>query len=722
MGRSPSDMRKSLPRRARPIMEGLEERRVMSADPLGAMSGGSNVDPMTSARVEVTAAAVDQAPAATADVVLTARTAAPARATPAVQSGGGTFAKNFQQFSYTTPRGARVVLSIQGRGSLEGTYVDASGALNLRYGRTNSYTKIVANVQGGDGRAPLASVFSLAQASAGAQNGLAGVGSPVIGMINLRQFDLIPGGTVNAEAGIGVLGLRSAAPGSQIQLRELAGLEDASQRYDARGNSPTYNASLANIIATTDSTTSGSSNSTTSGSSTSGSSTSTTGGSTGSSTSGGTVITDAFLVQTLAGGDGEFLSAGNIILQSSNGDPGLPPPPPGVVIAIDRINGDLATVPDLQTDPRIFGYDPETGRVLRFQLDLNRGRGAVDGAFAPIAVPGSPADVGLALGRDGERLVLLVNDGAAVSVYDATYGSALGSFTVPAGYFATGSTDAFTVIGDPAANQLQQIDVAASLDAGRAVAPAGNPAPYTPPSGLSLLGGITGIPGSNNVYTSVGASFNTLQPLEDQLGYLNVAVTNTRPAPGGGQALVNSFSTVQQRAFTQNGAYVPIPDGNPADVATSVGSVDRNIAVNTGPENGASAPNTIRLFSQVTQSVRGSVVLDYPNQLSDLSESFRPDLAGSVIIDVQGTIQSIRGTTADGMVLNDTGLLNLISFQRVTNSTIVGQPVGHVRINRRENTTISSTARTYAGRGGVTFVPNLQQIGPLSHTRDRPQA
>jgi hypothetical protein len=689
-------------------MEGLERRQVMNADLFGVAPAAANVDPMTAVRVELPEAPAQDA-AAEVSMASLPRSAGPrptspadSRAIPAVQAGGGTFAKNYQQFSYTTPRGTRVTLSIQGRGSLEGTYIDSAGALNLRYGLSNSYTKIVSNVHGGNGRADLASVFSKTQADAGEYGGLSGIGSPVIGMINLRQFDLIPGGTINVEAGIGVLGLRSAASGSQIQLRELSGLEPASNRYDARGNSPTYNASLANIIDTGTSST----------------------GTAVTSDSGGTapnpVITDVFLVQTLAGSDSEFFSAGNFALTTAtNGDPGLPPPPPGVVITIDRINGDLPVVPDLQTDPRIFGYDPATGRVLRFQVDLNNGTGAVDGAFAPIAVTGAPADVGLALGRDGERLALLVNTGSTISAYDATYGTALGSFTVPAGFYATGSTDALTVIGDPAANQLREVDVTASLAAGTAVAPAGNPGPYTPPAGLSLLGGITGIPGSNNVYTSVAAPFNTLQPLENQLGYLNVSATTTQPNPNGGQELVNRFGTVQQKAATP---FVPIPAGNPDDVATSVGSIDRTVAVNTGLANGAAAPNTIRLITQATQSSRGSVVLDYPNQLSDLSESFRPDLAGSVIIDVQGTIQSIRGTTADGMVLNDSGLLNLISFQRVTNSTIVGQPVNHVRINSRDNVTISSTARSVAGRGGVTYVPKLQQIGPLSQTRNRPLA
>lgn len=719
-------------RRVRPILEGLEGRQVMSADPLGGMSGGANVDPMTSMKVDLASVAEaeayrdaqDQAARAVGDAraaaaAATAAAAALPTATPAAGlPSNGTFAKNNQQFTYTTPRGTRVVLSIQGRGSLEGTYVDGAGALNLRYSKTNLYSKIVSNVNGGDGRALLASVYTLTQAQSGTQNSTSGIGSPVIGMINLPKFDLVPGGTFNAEAGVGVVALRSAGPGSQIQLRELTGMEPASNRYDARGNSPTYNASLANIIDTSSSTSSGSSGSSSSSSS-GGSGTTLTGS--GSSNTANPVISDVFLVQTLAGGDGEFVSAGNLLLTTtSHGDPGLPKPPPGVVIAIDRIQGDLSAVPDLQTDSRIFGYDPTTGQVLRFQLDLNKGAGVVDPAWTPISVPGAPQDVGLALGRDGQRLVLLVNDGASISAYDATYGTALGSFTVPAGYFATGSTDSFTVIGNVATNQLEQIDVSRSLAAGTAVKTASN---YTPPAGLSLLGGITGLPGSNNVYTSVAAPFNTLQPLANQLGYLNVSVTTTRPAPMGGQNVVNQFGTVQQKAFQQNGAYVTIPGGNPNDTATSVGSVDRNLAVNTGVVNGAAAPNTIRLFSQVTQTAHGSIVLAYPNQLSDLSESFRPDLAGSVLIDVQGTIQSIRGSTADGMVLNDSGFLNLISFQRVTNSAIVGQPVGHVLINKRDaNTTISSTSRTVAGRGGVTFVPDLQQLGPLSQTRNRPQA
>ena len=58
----------------------------------------------------------------------------------------------------------------------------------------------------------------------------------------------------------------------------------------------------------------------------------------------------------------------------------------------------------------------------------------------------------------------------------------------------------------------------------------------------------------------------------------------------------------------------------------------------------------------------GTFTFDYPDALTGLSESFRPDLVGSALIDIQGTVQSIRGGTATGMVLNDTGNLNLVKF------------------------------------------------------------
>ena len=65
----------------------------------------------------------------------------------------------------------------------------------------------------------------------------------------------------------------------------------------------------------------------------------------------------------------------------------------------------------------------------------------------------------------------MVDTGSQISVYDATYGTPLGSFTIPAGFNALASTDTVTVMGSVSSNQLQMIDVAKSLAAGSAQLP-----------------------------------------------------------------------------------------------------------------------------------------------------------------------------------------------------------------------------------------------------------
>src|SRR5208337_1650435 len=79
------------------------------------------------------------------------------------------------------------------------------------------------------------------------------------------------------------------------------------------------------------------------------------------------------------------------------------------------------------------------------------------------------------------------------------------------------------------------------------------------------------------------------------------------------------------------------------------------------------------------------VTVPFTDPITDLSESFRPELNGSTangtgpaLIDVQGTIQSVRGLTANGLVLNNTGYLNLIRIGQISNSTILAQPIGHI--------------------------------------------
>ena len=160
-----------------------------------------------------------------------------------------------------------------------------------------------------------------------------------------------------------------------------------------------------------------------------------------------------------------------------------------------------------------------------------------------------------------------------------------------------------------------------------------------------------------------------------------------------------------------------------------MGSIDNSLAVNTVGTSSANpsvpVPNSVRLYGPVSLTRRGTITLNYPNQLSDLSESFRPDLAGTAIVDVQGDIQSFRGLSANGLVLNDTGNLNLLKTGMLTNSTIIGQPLTHIQtpMTARSNVLlITSSAFPFVGKRhpDLTIIPSLQQIGPLSQPNDSP--
>jgi hypothetical protein len=627
-------------RRARPVLEGLEERLVLSA---------------------------------TASGLPVAAESSPA---------GGLFSSNFQKFVYTTPQGTHVLLQIIGRGSMQGTTVDSSGALHLLFSRTNASTKIMSDVHGGTGQAALASIYSRDLFTHDAANSESGIGATLIGTINLPKFNLLAGGTIDVTSGINILALNSVGPNTQIQLRQIP------PSVTAGTTTTTTNENVTNNI----------------------------------------ISNGTFLVQTLAGSAGEFVSAGNIILTSTGGAPGPPPAPPGIVIKINQIKGSLQTANgqavDPQTDAKIFGYDPVTGQVIRFSLDLNQSTGAVDPTFTPIQVepPGSTAPVSLSLGRDGDgpsaRLVLLVSANSKISVYDATYGTPLGSFTTPSDFNALASTDTITVGGNTQASQLQMIDVAASLSAGVATRPPDNLNNYSPPSGFSVLSGLTGLPGSNRVFDLTAALFNSFTPNQPVLGLLTVETSQATPLPTGGLLLTHQFSTVSEKAFSQNGTFIPIPNSTDPQLGNAMGSIDNSLAVNTA----GAKPNTVRLFGPISLTPRGSITLNYPNQLSDLSESFRPDLAGTAIVDVQGDIQSFRGLSANGLVLNDTGNLNLVKTGLLTNSTIIGQPVGHIQttLNNRSNVLIISSARVVHDRNGVKVIPTLRQIGPLSQPNNSP--
>ena len=79
----------------------------------------------------------------------------------------------------------------------------------------------MSNVHGGTGQAALASIYSADLFNNSAASGLSGIGASVLSTINLPNFNLIAGGTIDVESGIAYLNLNSVGPDTQIQLRVL---------------------------------------------------------------------------------------------------------------------------------------------------------------------------------------------------------------------------------------------------------------------------------------------------------------------------------------------------------------------------------------------------------------------------------------------------------------------------------------------------------------------
>jgi hypothetical protein len=668
MTHKPWNAQRNKTRRSQPMLEGLEDRQLLSQDPVG-------------------------------------------QSMAAAASAKGVFSRHNREFSYTTPSGGHAVVQVVGRGSLAGTTVSGSRALQLVYGATNAFSKIVGTVHGGNGRAPLVSIRNSQIQGGGAQLNLTGLGSTVIQGFSLSDFDLVSGGNINLTAGVNTLVLDSIAPNTQIHLRALP---------PAPAPTATTSAASTPVGVTTPSGTTGAVIQTTT----------TTGGATTSTLEAGqsTTITSNGVAATYSsGGDlaqyltsvtGVFTAGTNLVEPLPAGQPiqTRPPAPPGVLLKVNSIRANSAKPIDLLTDSKIFGYDPRNGELIRFNLNLKTGTGAPDAGFAPINVPGDPAVAGVNLGRDGNQLVVLVSSGTTVYAYNAATGAPVGSFTTTDPINSIGSTDNITVLGSYATNQLEMINLTASLQSGQAQ-PLGSAQPFTPAAGFTLLGGLTGLPASNNVYATVAATFNSFQPTMTQLGIQSISTSKVRTVAGQGTKLTNQFTAGTSTGLTQSGAFTNV-EPEPLDTTQpgpALGSIDQNLALVVGASGGT---NTVGLYAAGSASSDGTITLDYPDLLVGLSANFRPDLTKSALIDIQGNVQSVRGQSATGLVLNDNGNLNLVKFASITDSTIVGQPLGHVQFQHRARVTLLTPSRTAAGRNGVTVNHRLQPIGPLSHTND----
>jgi hypothetical protein len=262
------------------------------------------------------------------------------------------------------------------------------------------------------------------------------------------------------------------------------------------------------------------------------------------------------------------------------------------------------------------------------------------------------------------------------------------------------STGAATVIGDAHAGSdgsLLAINVAASIASGQTV-PIGTV--FQPQRQFELGGGLTGVDGSDTLFAAGAAHFDSFQPDLTQLGVLALSTA------GGNLTEVSRNPIKSQGNYIDTGPFGTI-QGLPI---LGLGSVDQNLALVTGVINGQ---NTVNLYTQSLAQV-GILHLNDPNLLTGVSESFRPGLVGAAVFDVQGNIQSFNGQTAQGLVLNDLGNLNVVKVRHMANSTIQGFPFGHVAITHRTNVTIVTPSRTVADRSDVIVQPGLLPTGPLS--------
>ena len=639
------------------------------------------------------------------------------------------------QFNYTTGNGAKVRISLGGPGSLTGTALDANGNLNLVFSDTSIFTSIIGTVRGGSGQANLGSIRN-----AGVPlTSTTGVGGTLMGRISLRQFNLVSGGNINLLAGVNELALNSVSANSQLHLRDTPlnttlGISTSVDPITRAGlgyvgNQPyRTNVTGTNILGLT-----------------------TTTGLTGVFNAGTTdptiygfggaapgAISGAIpIIPTIGNGQnfrgtpgltqaqvsfgrnlnyafGATAANANAIRLTSVGGSFTPGsnlveprdlslagynhvPPPGVLLNINQINGNTTGSTPPLNSASLFGFDPATNRLIRF----NTNTGAV---VSSIVVPGPTAtngQGGVALARNGTELVALVGVGSTVQAYDALSGVFVGQFTSARTISGIATVNGRTVLldaSDPANEAAAVIDVPGSLAIGQTVSVGGF---SSPTRGFVFGGGVTGVPGTSNIYAVGTAVFDTATPNQTQAGI--IALT---PSTDG------TLTETSRTVLTNGGVNIPGTNGViNGDNSRALGSIGSTLALDLGVMNGK---NVLSLINPTTLASQGGLTLNYPNPLSDLSESYHPEIAGTALIDVQGNIQALKVKSANGLVLDSAGNLNLLQVGKLTNSSVVGLPISHVKIGTRSNVEIITNSRLISNRNGVTVVPALGPIGPLS--------
>ena len=279
---------------------------------------------------------------------------------------------------------------------------------------------------------------------------------------------------------------------------------------------------------------------------------------------------------------------------------------------------------------------------------------------------------------------------------------AVGSFTTTrfqSPINSIGSTDTLTVLGS---FQIQHSVQSAPGDqpdrepADRSAQPAWAAlSPTRRTAGFTLLGGLTGLPGSNSLYATV-AALRHVPAAQYQLGEqrsVPVSVNDSRTWHSKLSYQVQHRGTAS--AVTQIGAFTPVTPNRPDRDPARAGPGQHRSKPRSGgrrlQRHQHDQPLVRRRRSRSTTPISGRPERDLPTGSRRLGLDRHP-----------GNVQSIRGGSATGMVLNDNGNLNLVKFASVTNSTIVGQPVSHLQIPNRSHVTVLTPARTAGSRNGVT--------------------
>lgn len=583
------------------------------------------------------------------------------------------------------------------------THVDANGQLHILFDGTTSNSQIIGAVSGTRKNPQIAEIRDV---DVPPFNNT-GVGTNQMGYVNLARFDLAPGGRVNFTAGVQRLVLNNINRGTQLDLAALAA-------------PPTTSPQNPGGLDTTTTSTSSGSNAVASGS---GQKTITT------TVNGITVITTLPTTDQLTVSNGELTGVGGITLPgsipSTKGNTRVEVQ--GVELIVNKVLG--VNNPNGQPSPRLggeflVGVDGANSKIVLFNVVHDSTTGAISANYAneiPVTT-GGPELVGAGVGEYNGVQVVTVGYGTTVAAYSVLNGAYVGQFDI-SNLAAGGITEIDGIGGssgniyisdtsNPSNQLIQPIDLSASLTAGTAVTSASS---FTLPSTFTMLNGVTGAAGISYIYT-VGTSYfdaYTPQNPDQQLGLMKLNVSATDKLSTSTSAKISSSVAASPAIY-------------------AMGSVDQNLILFTPNQTVTGGYQTQTMYDPDTLASSGSIKIQYPGNLTGLSESFYPQLYGSSVIDVKGNLKTLSANTTDNMVLNVNGIANFTRINQASNTTIIAHPVLHLAVSWKPNSNVNiisserPTDETPGGksrpgtRGGVQVVKKLPILGPLVNPRQLP--